>query len=56
MSIQQFLADESGTVSVETCVMLALIIAACIGAVDFLGGETNQLVSNANSAIVNGLN
>ncbi|MEW4490120.1 Flp/Fap pilin component [Thalassoglobus neptunius] len=46
-SIRKFLADESGPTSVEYAVMLALILAVCIGAVRALGdGQTGMWGKN----------
>jgi pilus assembly protein Flp/PilA len=38
--LKRFLRDESGPTTVEYCVMLALIVAACIGAVNLMAERT----------------
>ncbi len=40
--IRKFLASEDGPTAVEYAVMLALIIIACVGAVELLGGNTSD--------------
>jgi pilus assembly protein Flp/PilA len=43
----RLLKAEDGPTAVEYAVMLALIIAVCIGAITTLGGNANQVFSNA---------
>jgi len=47
----QFLSQEDGPTAVEYAVMLALIIAVCIGAVTSLGSTTNQTFTSVGSAV-----
>lgn len=44
--IKTFLQDEDGPTAVEYAVMLALIIVACVGAVQALGGGASQTFSD----------
>jgi pilus assembly protein Flp/PilA len=45
--VKRFLTQEDGPTAVEYAVMLALIIVVCIGAITTLGGNANQVFSNA---------
>jgi pilus assembly protein Flp/PilA len=47
----QFLKSEDGPTAVEYAVMLALIIAVCIGAITNLGTYTNQTFTSIASAV-----
>ena len=44
--IGKFLVSEDGPTAVEYAVMLALIIIACVGAVELLGGRTNASLTD----------
>ena len=46
------LADEEGTTAVEYAVMLALIIAVCIGSVSYLTNQTKASFDESGDAIV----
>ncbi|KAA5544388.1 Flp family type IVb pilin [Roseiconus nitratireducens] len=46
-----FWRDEDGTTAVEYAVMLALIIAVCLGAVNTLTNETKESFDRSSSAI-----
>lgn len=47
----QFLADESGPTATEYAVMLALIIAVCIGTVSAFGLSVKDSVFNSVNAV-----
>jgi pilus assembly protein Flp/PilA len=46
-----FLTNEDGPTAVEYAVMLALIIAVCIGAITTLGTTTNQMFTSVGNAV-----
>jgi pilus assembly protein Flp/PilA len=46
-----FLEREDGPTAVEYAVMLALIIAVCIGAITTLGSKTNQTFTSVDNAV-----
>jgi len=46
-----FLRNEDGPTAVEYAVMLALIIAVCVGAIQILGTNANTTFSSVGSAI-----
>lgn len=48
---QSFWRDEDGTTAVEYAVMLALIIAVCIGSVATLTNETKKSFDDSGAAI-----
>jgi pilus assembly protein Flp/PilA len=45
--LMEFLIAEDGPTAVEYAVMLALIIAVCVGAITTLGSNANKAYSNA---------
>ena len=49
------MADESGPTAVEYAVMLALIIAACIGTVRVMASATRNSFDNSANAINNAI-
>jgi pilus assembly protein Flp/PilA len=49
--IQRFLRSENGPTSVEYAVMLACIIAVCIGAITLVGGGTFNYWQNNNDRL-----
>jgi pilus assembly protein Flp/PilA len=46
-----FLNDESGPTAVEYAVMLALIIVACLVAIETLGSSVNNTFSNVGNVV-----
>jgi pilus assembly protein Flp/PilA len=49
--VKHFLAGEDGPTAVEYAVMLALIIAVCVGAVTTLGSNANQTFTSVSNAV-----
>jgi len=49
--IQRFLSSEDGPTAVEYAVMLALIVVACIGILQSLGGSISSTFTSVNSAV-----
>ena len=43
--------DEDGPTAVEYAVMLALIVGVCVGAITFLGTQTNAALVDSNTKI-----
>ncbi|MEM9588708.1 MAG: Flp family type IVb pilin [Planctomycetota bacterium] len=50
-AIARFVADEDGTTAVEYAVMLALIIAVCIGSVGVMADATVDSFNQSGAAI-----
>ena len=55
-AIIDFLREEDGPTAVEYAVMLAMIVAVCIGAVNFLAQETKQSFDDSGAAISGAIN
>jgi pilus assembly protein Flp/PilA len=53
--IHQFLADENGPTAVEYAVILALIVAVCIGSVRILANSVRSSFDNSAQAIQNAI-
>ncbi len=51
-----FWSDEDGTTAVEYAVMLALIVAVCVGAISTLTSETKDSFDKSGNAIANAMN
>lgn len=49
--LHRLLWDEDGPTAVEYAVMLALIIGVCVGAVTFLGTQTNGAFTDSQTKI-----
>ena len=49
--VVRFLRSEEGPTAVEYAVMLALIIAVCVGAVTTLGNNANALFTSVGTAV-----
>jgi pilus assembly protein Flp/PilA len=49
--LQSFLADEQGATAVEYGLMIALIAAVILGAVQLLGGELNTKFTTVKDAV-----
>jgi len=54
--LRKFLLDDSGPTAVEYAVMLALIIAVCLGAIMSVGQQTADLWSSNDSGIQSAFN
>lgn len=52
--IRAFLQDESGPTTTEYAVMLALIIAICIGAISGIGNTLDTVFTNLDSSLPTG--
>lgn len=50
-SLRSLMLDDSGATMVEYGIMVALIAAVCIGAVQILGGKVNTAFGNVNTAL-----
>jgi pilus assembly protein Flp/PilA len=48
--LKNFVLSEEGPTAVEYAVMLALIIAVCVGAITTLGGNANKSFTTAGKA------
>jgi pilus assembly protein Flp/PilA len=53
--IHQFLADENGPTAVEYAVILALIVAVCIGSVRIMSNAARSSFDNSAQAIQNAI-
>jgi pilus assembly protein Flp/PilA len=53
---QRFRSDEDGTTAVEYAVMIALIVAVCIGGASQLAGATGQSFNDTANAIAGAFN
>lgn len=51
-----FWLDEDGTTAVEYAVMLALILVACLGAIDALSNATRESFDESANAITGAIN
>jgi pilus assembly protein Flp/PilA len=49
--VRAFLGREDGPTAVEYAVMLALIVAVCIGAITTLGSNANQTFTSVGNAV-----
>lgn len=50
-SIVDFLGEEDGPTAVEYAVMIALIVAVCIGSVNFLAAKTDESFAKTSNAV-----
>jgi len=50
----RFIKDDDGPTAVEYAVMLALIVVACVGAIQTLGQQAQQAFTNAANSIQTG--
>ena len=50
-SIATFWREDDGTTAVEYAVMIALIVAVCVGSVQFLTAQTKQSFEDSGAAI-----
>jgi pilus assembly protein Flp/PilA len=50
-ALRRFLEEEDGPTAVEYAVMLGLILAGCLVAIDLLGGNTANSFANASDKI-----
>lgn len=53
--LRRLLWDEDGPTAVEYAVMLALIIGVCVGAVTFLGTQTNAAFEDSQTKITSAM-
>lgn len=55
-AIAKFVAEDDATTAVEYAVMLALIVAVCIGSVNHLSNMTSQSFDKSGNAISGAVN
>ena len=53
---KKFIQEEEGATAVEYAVMIALIIAVCIGTVAILGGKVDDAFSTVNTKLADASN